>query len=67
MVMWKQSRAKVHDWDPEGLWFKPRCGHDKISAAVGPLNKALICEDRGDPKPCAMAGRVLYDLVCFGL
>ena len=33
--------GKVHDWDPEGWWFKPRCSHDKIHAAVGPLNKAL--------------------------
>ena len=33
--------AKVHDWDPEGWWFKPQCSHDKIHAAVGPLSKAL--------------------------
>ena len=33
--------AKVHDWDREGWWFKPRCSHNKISAAVEPLSKAL--------------------------
>ena len=31
----------VHDWDLEGWWFKPHCSHDKISAAVEPLSKAL--------------------------
>ena len=27
--------------DPQGRWFDPRCGHDKICTAVGPLSKAL--------------------------
>ena len=31
----------MHDWDPEGRWFKPRGSQDKIRAAVGPLSKAL--------------------------
>ena len=31
--------AKVHDW--EGWRFKPRCSHDMIHAAVGPLSKTL--------------------------
>ena len=31
----------VHDWDPEGWWFKPRCSHDEIRTAVGHLSKAL--------------------------
>ena len=31
--------AKVLDWDLEGWGFK--CSHNKISAAVEPLSKAL--------------------------
>ena len=33
--------VKLMDLDPQGRWFDPRCGHDKISTAVGPLSKAL--------------------------
>ena len=33
--------VKVMDLDPQGRWFDPRCGHDKICTAVGPLSKAL--------------------------
>ena len=32
---------KLLDLDPQGWWFDPRCGHDKICTAVGPLSKAL--------------------------
>ena len=33
--------VKVLDLDPQGRWFDPWCGHDKICTAVGPLSKAL--------------------------
>ena len=33
--------AKLLGWNLEGLWFKPQCSHNKISAAVVPLSKAL--------------------------
>ena len=33
--------VKLRDLDPQGRWFDPRCGQDKIRAAVGPLSKAL--------------------------
>ena len=32
---------KPLDLDPQGRWFDPWCGHDKICTAVGPLSKAL--------------------------
>ena len=32
--------AKMHDCDPEGLWFKLQSGHNQINAAVGPSSKA---------------------------
>ena len=28
--------VKLLDLDPQGRWFDPRCGHDKICTAVGP-------------------------------
>ena len=33
--------VKLLDLDPQGRWFDPWCGHDKICTAVGPLSKAL--------------------------
>ena len=33
--------VKLLDLDPQGRWFGPWCGRDKICAAVGPLSKAL--------------------------
>ena len=33
--------VKLLDLDPQGRWFDPRCGHDKICTAVGPLSEAL--------------------------
>ena len=33
--------VKPLDLDPQGRWFDPRCGHDKIRTAVGLLSKAL--------------------------
>ena len=33
--------VKLLDLDPQGRWFDPWCGHDKIRTAVGPLSKAL--------------------------
>ena len=33
--------VKLMDLDPQGQWFDPWCGHDKIRTAVGPLSKAL--------------------------
>ena len=32
--------VKLLDLHPQGRWFDPRCGHDKICTAVGPLSKA---------------------------
>ena len=33
--------VKLMDLDPQGRWFDPWCGQDKICTAVGPLSKAL--------------------------
>ena len=33
--------VKLLDLDPQGWWFDPWCGHDKICTAVGSLSKAL--------------------------
>ena len=33
--------VKQLDLDPQGRWFDPWWGHDKICTAVGPLSKAL--------------------------
>ena len=33
--------VKLLDLDPQGRWFDPWGGHDKICTAVGPLGKAL--------------------------
>ena len=33
--------VKLLDLDPQGRWFDPWCGHNKICTAVGPLSKAL--------------------------
>ena len=32
--------VKLLDLDPQGRWFDPWCGHDKICTAVGPSSKA---------------------------
>ena len=33
--------ANLLDWDLEGWWFKPKCSHNIISAAVRPLSKVF--------------------------
>ena len=33
--------VKLMDLDPQGRWFDPCCGQDKICTAVGTLSKAL--------------------------
>ena len=33
--------VKLIDLDPQGRWFDPSCGPEKICSAVGPLSKAL--------------------------
>ena len=33
--------VKLLDLDPQGQWFDPWRGHNKICTAVGPLSKAL--------------------------
>ena len=33
--------VKLIDLDPQGQWFDPWCGQDKICTAVGPLSQAL--------------------------
>ena len=33
--------VKLMGLDPQGRWFDPWCGRDKICTAVGPLRKAL--------------------------
>ena len=37
----QQLSIPLLDLDPQGRWFDPWCGHDKICTAVGPLSKAL--------------------------
>ena len=36
-----QSVVKLLALDPQGRWFNPCYGHDKICTAFGPLSKAL--------------------------
>ena len=35
------ENVNLLDLDPQGRWFDPWCGHNKIYTAVGPLSKAL--------------------------